>query len=66
MRRALATTLLFIVASFPDSGRAQDWEKVEIKATHVAGNVHVLQGAGGNIGVSVGADGIFLADHFFH
>ena len=35
-----------------------DLSKVEIKATKVAGNVYVLEGAGGNIGVSVGPDGI--------
>ncbi|HEX5876688.1 MAG TPA: MBL fold metallo-hydrolase [Pyrinomonadaceae bacterium] len=40
----------------------QDFSKVEIKATKVAGNVYMLQGAGGNIGVSVGDDGILIVD----
>lgn len=40
----------------------QDWSKIEVKATKVAGNVHMITGAGGNIGVSVGADGIVLID----
>lgn len=44
---------------------AQDFSKVEIKATKVAGNIHMLQGAGGNIGVSVGADGILIVDDQF-
>ncbi|HEY8211711.1 MAG TPA: hypothetical protein VIG99_29715, partial [Myxococcaceae bacterium] len=35
-----------------------DFSKVEIKATKVAGNVYVLHGQGGNIGVSAGPDGI--------
>ena len=43
----------------------QDLSKVEVKATKVAGNVHMLQGAGGNIGVSVGADGILIVDDQF-
>lgn len=42
-----------------------DFSKVEIKATHVAGNVHMLEGAGGNIGVSVGRDGILIIDDEF-
>ena len=43
----------------------QDFSKVEIKATKVAGNVYMLEGAGGNIGVSVGADGILIVDDQF-
>ena len=43
----------------------QDFSKVEVKATKVAGNVHMLQGSGGNIGVSVGADGILIDDDQF-
>src|SRR3954463_7608414 len=39
-----------------------DFSKVEIKVTKVAGNVYMLQGAGGNIGVSVGEDGIVVVD----
>ena len=39
-----------------------DWSKVEMKAEKVAGNVYMLQGAGGNIGVSVGDDGILIVD----
>jgi len=41
---------------------AQDFSKVEIKATKVSGNVYMLEGSGGNIGVSVGADGILIVD----
>lgn len=39
-----------------------DFDQVEVKATKVAGSVHMLTGAGGNIGVSVGEDGIVLVD----
>ena len=38
----------------------RDFSKVEIKVTKVAGNVYMLQGAGGNIGASVGEDGIVI------
>ena len=44
---------------------SQDFSKVEVKAIPVAGNVHMLEGAGGNIGVSVGADGILIVDDQF-
>ncbi|MGI9066283.1 MAG: MBL fold metallo-hydrolase [Pyrinomonadaceae bacterium] len=44
---------------------AQDFSKVEIKATKVAGNVYMLEGSGGNIGVSVGPDGILIVDDQF-
>jgi cyclase len=58
-----ATCLLFCL---PAVSQAQgDLSKVEIKATKVAGNVHMLEGAGGNIGVSVGADGILIVDDQF-
>lgn len=43
----------------------QDFSKVEVKATKVAGNVYMLEGSGGNIGVSVGADGILIVDDQF-
>jgi len=43
----------------------QDFSKVEIKVTRVAGNVYMLEGSGGNIGVSVGSDGILIVDDEF-
>ena len=42
-----------------------DLSKVEIKATKVSGNIYMLEGAGGNIGVSVGEDGILIVDDEF-
>ncbi|MFZ5496035.1 MAG: MBL fold metallo-hydrolase [Verrucomicrobiota bacterium] len=43
----------------------QDFSKVEIKATQVSGHVFMLEGAGGNIGVSAGPDGILIVDDQF-
>ena len=40
----------------------QDFTKVQIKATKVAGSVYMLEGAGGNRGVSIGEDGIVIVD----
>ena len=42
-----------------------DLSKVEIKTTKVAGNVYMLEGAGGNIGVSAGPDGVLIVDNQF-
>src|ERR671939_173353 len=62
--------LLYAVAavclcSIAARAQQQDFSKVEIKATKVAGSVYMLEGAGGNIGVSVGADGILIVDDQF-
>jgi glyoxylase-like metal-dependent hydrolase (beta-lactamase superfamily II) len=40
----------------------RDFSKVEVKAEKVAGSVYMLTGAGGNIGVSIGDDGIVVVD----
>ncbi|MEP7342122.1 MAG: MBL fold metallo-hydrolase [Acidobacteriota bacterium] len=45
--------------------QGQDFSKVEMKATKVAGNIYMLEGSGGNIGVSVGPDGILIVDDQF-
>lgn len=60
---ALLATLSCVLFSVANA--QQDFSKVEIKATKVAGNVYMLEGAGGNIGVSVGADGILIVDDQF-
>lgn len=43
----------------------QDMQDVDVTATHVAGNVYVLEGRGGNIGVTVGEDGVLMVDDQF-
>jgi len=53
--------LILSVAALPLLAQ-QDFSKVQIKTTKVAGSVYMLEGAGGNIGVSVGDDGIILID----
>jgi cyclase len=40
----------------------QDFSKVEIKVVPVSGSLYMLQGSGGNIGVSAGPDGILIID----
>jgi glyoxylase-like metal-dependent hydrolase (beta-lactamase superfamily II) len=54
--------LLFALTACVVSAQDQDFSKVEIKVTKVSGNIYMLQGAGGNIAASVGADGIVIVD----
>ena len=57
---------LVILCALPVGAAAQtDFSKVEMKATKVSGNVYMLVGSGGNIGVSVGPDGILIVDDQF-
>ena len=64
MRLAIAIAALSL-AFAPAYAQQPDFGKVEIKVTRVSGNIYMLQGAGGNIGVSVGDDGIVLVDDQF-
>lgn len=43
----------------------QDFSNVEIVPHHVAGSVYYLEGRGGNIGLSIGEDGIVMIDDQF-
>lgn len=58
---AAAAGLVLLVAP---AVRAEEdrFASVEIEAQHVAGSVHMLTGLGGNMGVSVGEDGVLLID----
>jgi glyoxylase-like metal-dependent hydrolase (beta-lactamase superfamily II) len=59
MRKTLILAALLL--ALPAAAQ-QDFSKVEIKAEKVAGGLWMLTGAGGNIGVSAGPDGVFLVD----
>ena len=63
MRRILTLAIaLHAAAAF---AQQQDFSKVEVKAIKVAGTIYMLMGSGGNIGVSVGDDGIVIIDDEF-
>ena len=63
MKRKLAGSFVFLAALTGIAALAQqDYSDVEIKATHVAGKVHMLEGRGGNIGLSIGDDGVLMID----
>lgn len=64
LRAFLLSTLL--VGTLAGSVEAQrDFGAVEIRATKLADGLYMLQGAGGNLAVSVGSDGVVLIDDQF-
>jgi glyoxylase-like metal-dependent hydrolase (beta-lactamase superfamily II) len=57
----ITAAIVFAVVLCPPAP-AQEFDQVEIKTIPVAESVFMLEGAGGNIGVSAGEDGVFLID----
>lgn len=52
-----------VLATSASLAIAQDrFADVEISSQHIGGSVHMLVGAGGNIGVSAGEDGVLMID----
>src|SRR5580765_4184374 len=62
MRKTAFLIAAWLLTAYWVIAQDQDFSKVEIKVIKVAGNVYMLQGAGGNIGASVGEDGIVVVD----
>lgn len=62
MRTSSRIAILACLSSGLCFAQDSDFSKVQIKVSKVAGNVYMLQGAGGNIGASVGEDGIVVVD----
>jgi glyoxylase-like metal-dependent hydrolase (beta-lactamase superfamily II) len=63
MRKNIWLVLFILVGTA--LAQKEDYSKVQMKVTKVAGNVYMLEGAGGNIGASVGEDGIVIVDDQF-
>jgi cyclase len=62
MRQSVIAGFVLVLAAALSAAQDQDFSKVEIKVTKVSGTVYMLEGAGGNIGASVGEDGIVVVD----
>lgn len=60
-----ACLFILIIFGFFSLVHSQDFSQVEIKTTKLTENVFMLMGAGGNIGVSAGEDGVLLIDSQF-
>lgn len=59
---AVAVGLLTMGVSVSSWAQGRDFSAVEIKTHKVADTIYMLEGAGGNIGISAGADGVFMID----
>ena len=62
---AAITATALLSFSSGDALAQRDFSKVKIKTIPVGGAVTMLMGAGGNIGVVSGADGVFMIDDQF-
>lgn len=62
-----ALTAMVVLSQAPSrlEGQNQNFDTVQITSTKVAGNVHMLVGSGGNIGLMVGDDAAFVVDDQF-
>lgn len=65
LRVLAATFAMTAMAVMPAGAQDRDFSKVEMKVIPVSGNVYMLMGAGGNIGVSAGPDGVLIVDDEF-
>src|SRR5688572_8601817 len=64
-RVLLATAMSCAMVGLAAAQQPPDPAKVQITVTKLNGTVSMLEGQGGNIGVSVGNDGVFLVDDQF-
>jgi cyclase len=62
MRKFAVFAFALLLTTVLTTAQDQDFSKVQIKVTKVAGSIYMLEGAGGNIGASVGEDGIVVVD----
>ena len=62
--KTLAAGLVFTGIALPAMAQG-NFDDVEIRTEHLRGGIYALFGAGGNIGVSAGEDGVFLIDDQF-
>lgn len=61
-----AATLFAAVISASSLNAAEtDFDAIQITSALVAGKIHMLQGNGGNIGLSLGEDGVLIVDDQF-
>ena len=65
LRRKPILVGLFALVLLPLMATAQDFDNIEITTTPVRDGIYMLQGSGGNIGVSIGGDGTIIIDDQF-
>jgi glyoxylase-like metal-dependent hydrolase (beta-lactamase superfamily II) len=61
-RRSVLGALVAALVLGPGALAAQNFDTVQVRTVKAGDGVYMLQGLGGNIGVSAGADGVILVD----
>ena len=54
-----------IAVAVPAFAQQQDFSKVEVKTTDLGHDTYMLEGAGGNVTIAVGTDGVIMVDSEF-
>ena len=62
MKKIISICVASMVLASAAAFAQQDFSSIVVKVHPVTGNVYYLEGAGGNIGVSIGEDGVLLVD----
>ena len=65
VHRALLATFMVAGAASTGGAQQQSFDTVQVRAEKVTERLYVLFGAGGNIALSIGADGAFIVDDQF-
>src|SRR5262245_2368500 len=61
----IAAAAVGLVAASVNAAQQQDFSKIEVKTTDLGKNTYMLEGAGGNVTVAVGTDGVIMVDAQF-
>ena len=64
MRLAAIAAAALLASALPCAAQ-QDFSKVEIRTTKLTDTTYLMEGAGGNLGLSIGEDSVFLIDDQF-
>lgn len=62
LRTSTLTFVCLLLAAIAPLAAQPNWDQIEIGSEKLADGIYMLTGRGGNLGVSVGADGVFLID----
>lgn len=68
MKHTVLCTLVAAPLALAAAGafaQGQNFDAVEVKTHPIVGNIYYLEGAGGNVGLSVGDDGVVMIDDQF-
>ena len=65
MPRQITLLAALCLAAFSAAAQNDDFASVQIVSHHIAGTVHYLEGRGGNVGLSIGDDGVVMVDDQF-